>query len=312
MNNGNIDEDHQNEYASNYSNSGLHSIEDDSSGRSFAWLILGVAALGCGVLFAVAFFFFQPGAKSLMDRYFPSPTATPTLTATQTPTRTPTPSKTFTPTTTHTHTPTATPTAPHVLLSPPADEVVFEDKFDSNKYDWENFYGDSMVQIKNGKLTMRANEKGYVGVAICQKCPPFDQIFYFQAELLTAVDTFESHGLMFCAQGFEGIYYVFEIDSQNKTYFLSKQTSQGWNNLIDYKRSEFINRFPRSNTLGIYFDQGNINLYINNVLVDTYTTPKPLTCKQAGFIINQGEIDLIVDNVFAYKLKNVITRTSSP
>lgn len=303
-----------------FDDSALNPIDDgDSSGRLFVWLILGVAAIGCGLLFAVAFFFFQPDAQSLVDKYFPSPTATftrtptSTPTSTLTPTNTSTPTKTLTPTATHTHIPTATPTSPHVLLSPPADEMVFEDAFDSNKYGWENYYANNTTEIKNGKLTIRSNKKGYIGAVICKKCPTFDQAFYFQAELLTTIDTYESYGLLFCAQGFEGNYYVFEIDAQNKNYNLSKHMSHGWSSfLISYTRSDFINRFPKPNILGVYFDQGDIKLYINGVLVNTYTTSNPLPCKQAGFIINQGELDLIVDNIFAYRIKNVVTRTPSP
>src|SRR5262245_12323577 len=97
-----------------FEDTSMQPLEDDGSGRKLAWFLLGIAALGCSLLFAVAFLYFQPNTQALVDQYFPSATAT--RTATPRPTATSTPSPTLTPT--RTLTPTATITlTPHVLIT---------------------------------------------------------------------------------------------------------------------------------------------------------------------------------------------------
>src|SRR6185295_15467718 len=85
-----LDEDTPIDSTPAFDNSSMGFIEEDHSGRTFIWMLLGVAAIGCGLLFAAALFFFKPDAQSLVDKYFPSPTATFTRTPTVTPTLTPT------------------------------------------------------------------------------------------------------------------------------------------------------------------------------------------------------------------------------
>jgi hypothetical protein len=62
-------------------------LDADTGSRSFAWMIVGVAAIGCGLFFAVAFFYFRSDVQAVYNQYFPSPTATftptPNMTATQ-------------------------------------------------------------------------------------------------------------------------------------------------------------------------------------------------------------------------------------
>ena len=145
MDNNPFDQDEQDISTSAFDEAGTTPLDEvDSSGRPLVWFLLGIAAIACGLLFAAALFFFQPDAQSLVDRYFPSPTATPTKTLTPTPTRTPTP--TISPT------PTLTPT-PHVYLAPPEEVSVFEEKFDSNARGWDSYYSNSMIRIENGKMS---------------------------------------------------------------------------------------------------------------------------------------------------------------
>ena len=61
-----------------------------------------------------------------------------------------------------------------------------------------------------------------------------------------------------------------------------------------------MHNFPQSNILGVGFNDGGIDLYINGDLVTTYTGQHPSTCRRAGFIVGEGQIDIVVDNVFAY------------
>ena len=288
-------------------NINLDPIEDDNSRRSFIWLILGTAAIGCSLLFATAFYFFQPDTKSLAGRYFPSPTATFTKTLIPTPTITLTP--THTPTPTMTPSPTVSPT-PHVLITPAEGETVFEETFDSNERKWYAYYESNTVLVKEGRLILRSEESGYIGVAFCTTCPVFDDPFYFQAEVTTLVNTVETYGLVFCSPGYGTDFYVFQMNSRTHFFDLYKHSATGWESLATARRSPDILDFPATNTLAVYFDHGTINLYINGALVNSYKDDDPFTCRKAGFIVDDGKIDMIVDNIFAYKIQS--TSTPSP
>ena len=299
-----FDEDESTNSTSAFVDSELKPIEDESGGRTFVWLILGVAAIGCGLLFAVAFIFFQPDAQSLMGKYFPSPTATFTRTPTSTPTLTLTP--TNTPTPTMTPSPTVSPT-PHVLITPPQGETVFEEKFDSNERKWYPYYGNNTVLVKDGRLLLRSDELGYIGVAFCMTCPVFNDSFYLQAEVTTLSNTVEAYGLVFCSPGYGTNFYVFQMNSKTQFFDLYKHSATGWEPLATARRSTNINDFPITNTLGAHFDHGEINLYINGELVNSYKDKNPFTCRRAGFIVDDGKVDMSIDNVFAYNIQSTST-----
>ncbi|MGB8981446.1 MAG: hypothetical protein WCC12_06195, partial [Anaerolineales bacterium] len=80
---------------------------------------------------------------------------------------------------------------------------------------------------------------------------------------------------------------------------LSKHRTDGLYTLkAGYANS--INKHPLSNIVAVYFDGGDIEVYVNNVRVTTYADPHPFECKWAGLIISNGDIDLLADNVFSY------------
>ena len=160
-------------------------LEEDGSGRRLVWFLLGIAALGCGLLFALAFRFFQPDAQSLMDQYFPSATATPSPTST--------PTQTLTPTATITST-------PHVLITPAQGEKVFNETFATNERKWYGYYADSQVTVENGKLRLRSKQGGHVALTICSLCLSLNDAFYYQAEVSTLADTGEFYGLGICSK----------------------------------------------------------------------------------------------------------------
>ena len=298
-----------------FDDSSLSPIEDANNGRTFVWLILGVAVIGCGLLFAVAFIFFQPDAQSLMGKYFPSPTATFTRTPTSTPTNTSTP--TIAPTATATLTPTITPTptltlTPHALLAPPEGVTVLGDKFDNTKLGWVKFYNGTSSKIKDGELNMESNNIGYVGMVTCINCPVTDNIYYFQAEVYPEVETDVLHGIAFCINGHDNDYFVFHIDSKNRKFSLYKNIAKGdWTLIYNDLPSDAIKKYPEHNTLGVYFDSGNMDLYINGTKIQSLKYPDILKCKQVGIYVNDGGINIHVDNVFMYKVDPPATPTAT-
>ena len=272
----------------------MQPLEEDGSQRTLVWFLLGIVALGCGLLFALAFLYFRPDAQTLVDQYFPS--ATPTGTSTPKPTPTITPSPTLTPTATMTPT-------PHVLITPAQSQTVFNETFASNDGKWYGYYNGSKVAVKDGRLTLRSDERGYIAIALCTNCPGLNDEFYFQAEVSTAADTPEFYGLAFCSAGYGDDYYVFQVGPRYKQYELHKHSATGWETLIDSQYAPSLNDFPLSNTLGLYFEHGQMELYINNTNVISYQDTKPLTCRKAGLYVNDGGFDMVVDNIFAYTIQ---------
>jgi hypothetical protein len=293
-----FDEEEEKNSQPSYYSEGMNPMDSDTSGRGLVWLMLGVAAMGCGLLIAAGLIFFRPDAQALYDQYFPSPTATSTPTAT--PTRTITPTPTRSPTPTQSLTPTITPT-PHTLITPSHGETIFEETFANNDREWESFYSDSSAVVTDGKLVFRSTSKGVIGAVFCESCPNFHDAFYFQAEVFTVKDTSERYGLAVCSSGQGPNYYVFFINASDSYFSVYRHTTD-WNELT-YQRSSNINLYPASNTLAVLFNQGKMDFYINNTHVFEYTDENPFTCRKSGFIVNGGLIDVSVDNVFAYNIK---------
>jgi hypothetical protein len=264
--------------------------------------LLAATFVSICLLFLWMFSSFQPDQYSLSDRYFPSATATHTRTPT--PTRTPRPTHTPSLTPTVTLTPTLTPTAtitptPHAFLAPPQGVTVLAETFDSSVRGWEPYSSNSSLRVDNGRLVIRSNQQGQAGMALCFDCPEYDQTFYFQAELLPEKDISIRHGLAFCAASRENEYYSFTIDQTYLLYRLSKHNTAGLYTLqAGYTNS--INKHPLSNVVAVYFEDGRIGVYVNNVRVTTYADPHPFECKWAGLTINNGDIDLLADNIFSY------------
>jgi len=281
-------------------------LDEDGSGQRLVWFLLGVAALGCGLLFVLAFLFFRPDTQALVDQYFPS--ATPTQTATRRPTATARPSPTPTPTKTLTPTPTITST-PHVLITPAQGETVFNETFDTNDRKWYGYYNGSQVAVEHGKLTVRSEKTGFIALAFCTNCLSMKDAFYYQAEVSTLADTGEFYGLSFCSPGYGSNFYAFQVSPRTNQYNLSKHSATGWEILIASQYAGSLNDFPDTNILGLYFDHGQMEFYINSIHLISYKDSKPFDCTKAGFYVNNGEFDMIVDNVFAYQVQRTLTPT---
>jgi hypothetical protein len=280
--------------------------DDEAQTRTVRLAILGIGVLLCCGLSFFGAMQYQASAIDLYNQYFPSSTPTFTKTPTLTPSKTPTP--TLTPT----ETPTPTATVPHVLISPSAHEAVLEETFDGNQRQWRSYYRGDTVKIESGELFLKPSNPEYVAAAICSDCPSFNQSFYFQGELGIASDAFSRYGLIFCAQPSRPGYYVFTIDSKTQNYQLLQLSEGNWINLLPSTYVGTINKFPKSNTLAVQFDQGRFDLYINGELVNTHTTTEPLSCNQIGFFVDGGDVGVTADNLFAYEVENSNTSTPTP
>lgn len=281
-------------------------LDRGTGSRMLKLALLGATFVSLCVLFLLMFDGFQPDQYSLSDRYFPSPTVTISRTPTLTPTVTITPSPTLTLTPSFTPTPTLTSTTtptPHLGLAAPQGVEVLNDTFETNAGGWSPFFPYNTVDIQNGKLTVLSTGVGLRGIALCTNCVTSGQTLYVQAEVIPEKRSPLDHGLVFCANSNEATFYAFMINLTYSFYNVYKHEGKDWNTLISNVQTDAINKFPASNTLGVYFDQGRMDLYINDQLVDSYTDSQPFQCSSAGIMINSGRLNLYADNFYTYTVK---------
>lgn len=259
------------------------------------WAILGIGTLCLCTLAFVMLYLYKPNPQEFLNQYFPSPTATYTHTPPSTPTKTLTPTRTPTPTIT---------TTPHPFLDPAEGVTVFNETFESNTWDWDAAYRNNSSNVENGKLMIKSNELGYVGMALCYGCKAFINGFYYQAELLPEEETSVSYGISYCASLSSNDYYVFQVNTLLPTYSLFKYASDDWEVFINREPSNTINKYPGSNTLGVKYDQGKMDLYINGILVDSYMDENQPSCNKIGVFVDGSNLEIFADNIFVYDLEN--------
>ena len=267
-----FDKDTQFESVSAIDDGGMRPIEDENSGRTFVWLLVGIAAIGCGILFAVAFIFFKPDAQALVGRYFPSPTATFTRTPTVTPSITPSPTLTATPT------PNMTATAAAVQATDTAfayqtaaanaastGKVILKDAFDSNKNNWlikqgDDEYALTKYKIADGNYTWDATaHQPFISWVTASTKVVTD--FYLSVEIKqTSGPDSADYGVIF-REDTDSNFYYFGIDEQGEyavyLYF------QDWSTLIDWTESEFI-RPGEANRITVLGEGSHFIFFIND------------------------------------------------
>lgn len=243
------EEEDKNSQLSYYSEGTNPLDESDASGRGLIWLMVGVAAMGCGLLLAAGLFFYRAEAQSLYNEYFPSPTATASRTPvpTRTPTLTPTPTLTTTPSSTPTPNTTATQRVLNITSTAQAYEStvvhvadawtsLVAETFDTNRYGWyvgegDDEYALTNFEVRDGKYIWKATaHQGFVQ-RIRANAPAIKD-FYFSVEIA------QPESLSDVAYGFyfredkENNYYYFGITNDGK-YSLWLHNNADWTQLIE-------------------------------------------------------------------------------
>jgi hypothetical protein len=257
--------------------------EDEKSGRRpIAWALLGIVAVGCGLLFATAFIYFQPDARSLYTRYFPSPTLTPSPTNTPTPTLTPTPTRTATPTPNFTATAkamqaTGTAIAYQATAENAANnwKVILMDTFDSNENDWlvkssDDEYALTTYEILEGKYRwdMTAH-KSFIGWVRPDRKKTTN--FYLSVEIQkTEGSDTADYGVIFREDDDSNFYY-FGINDQGE--YVLYLFFEKWDTLINWKKTELI-RPAEVNRLTVIGEGSHFTFFINDQYLTEFTDDK--------------------------------------
>lgn len=240
--------------------------EDERSGsQPIVWALLGIVAIGCGVIFAIALFYFQPDAKSLYAQYFPSPTVTPSRTPTSTPTLTPTATSTSTPTPNMTATvqvQNAESTAESALTN---WKVIRSDTFDSNKNNWlveesEDEYAITNYEIVDGKYRWDSTaHKSFIGWVRADRKALTDFYLSVDIQQVEGPDTAD-YGVIFREDDNSNFYY-FGI-SDNGQYVLHLFFEE-WDTLINWTETNLI-KPGEINRLTVIGEGSHFTFFIND------------------------------------------------
>jgi len=224
--------------------------EDEKSGRQpIAWAILGLTVMCCGLGIVAAFIWFKPDVGSLVNEYFPSPTASRTSTPSLTPTLTLTPTRTPTPT------PNATATAKAVQATDTAIAqqstaeyartnwmVVLTDTFDSNSNNWlveenDDEYALTNYEIVDGKYRWDATaHKSFIGWVRNDRQPFTDFYLSVDVQQMEGPNNVD-YGVIFREDPDSNFYY-FGINDQGEYTLL--MLNEEWNTLRNWTRTSFI------------------------------------------------------------------------
>ena len=280
---------------------GLQPIEAAKRPQGLVWALLGIIAIGSGLLFVGAVFFFKPNQQSLYERYFPS--ATPTATLTRTPTATATPTVTNTPTPTYTPTPTpnltSTARAQHATETALAIEatvaaistdwpVKFSDNFDSNRNAWvvgesNGEYASRFYEIKDGKYIWNSTAKqAFIGWIKVNFNEYDDFLFSVDVRQVSGAPSAD-YGLVL-REDTDGNFYYFGIrESGQYTFLLSNGE---WKTLRDWTFTNLIQR-GEVNRLTVLAQGSQFTFFINGHYL-AQITDETLTRGKIALAIEQA------------------------
>jgi hypothetical protein len=195
---------------------------------------------------------------------------------------------------------TAVTQVPQILVRQPVDKgSVIREDFSSNKREWSLYYPNGKLEIINGNLILQSNAEQNFVIGRSQELDFLEQPYYIQADFSTDVDNGYAYGLIFGISDTMETYYMFEVAPKTGYFRLLKYNTGKWDELVSFTQS-VVKPFPEANTLSVYFDAGEIELYINGGLVSGFTDSNYYRSTGVGVFTSNTGYRLIVDNFFAY------------
>ena len=274
-----------------FGDASMQPIDAEASGGTVAWFLLGIAALGCGLFFAVAILFFRPNLQAAYNEYFPSPTVTSSPTFTPSPTATPTPTQTPTPTPNMT----AQAYEATAIAIPAADDawqVIIADTFENNDEQWYTGTDDSEYT----KITFAVEDGVYRWEALAyqgfvQRVSATDTAlgdFYLAVDVAQPQPSeLANYGLYF-RETEAGDYYYFSIDDSGQYNFWLYQNGE-WLELIPDVYTDAI-RPGEMNQIAVLAEGSRFIFFINGAYIMEYEDTS-IPQGAAGMIIELSEAD---------------------
>jgi hypothetical protein len=199
-------------------------------------------------------------------------------------------------------TPTTVPT-PHILVHQPIKNIaVVHDDFSANRREWGLFYPNGKLEIINGKLILQSNINSGFVIGTSEQFAPSGEKYYVQADFLTDIDQPSPYGLLFGLNRSLGTFYAFEVRPKFGSFRLLKYNAGKWHDLVPHSKL-ITNPYPEVNTFSVYFDAGNIELYVNGNLVSKILDNDFFRSTDVGIFVSNSGYRLIVDDFFIYNDK---------
>lgn len=204
--------------------------------------------------------------------------------------------------------PTAAPlpvSTPHILSHSPTDRAthVIHDDFSSDTYEWGIFEFNGKAEVYDGELHLQSNSASPFTIAVSDPSllEP-SQEYFLQADFRTDQLTSSGYGLTFGLSYRDDTSYLCTIYPTMNSLYLYKRTASSWQTLTSAANVP-LQKYPLKNTLGVYYNAGSIELDLNGVSTLIYRDDSPYTSAGFGFYVNESGYQLLVDNLFLYRLK---------
>jgi len=193
---------------------------------------------------------------------------------------------------------------PRILVRPPEhDWQIQYEGFSSNIHEWTLMFSQGKVELIEGRMILQSYQSNRLVIATTHSqysdFEPSTGEYFLQADFTTDTEASPTYGLVFGLDRSLGTFYLFEINQQVNRVTLNKYVANSWTELLSVPKAP-LHPFPEVNTLSVYFGRGEIELYVNGQLVNTYVDANPLNSKGVGAYIDSSSARLVVDNFFTY------------
>lgn len=258
-----FDEDDRKNQQPSFHSSDMSPLDADTGSRSLAWMILGVTALGCGLLFAIPLFFFRPELQAMYNQYNPSPTAT----VTATPSATPTPNLTATQRVVQI---TGTARAIESLVEIAGSEwrVLLSDSFDPVTSVWPTGTDDdeyaTIIRSEADQAYQweAASKQGFISWISANDIPLGDFLFSIEAHRISGSES-SDYGAVFREDAYGNFYYM---GVAKDGFFVSVYYEDEWSDVVDFTYSSAINAGEK-NKITVIARGSHFIFLINDIIV---------------------------------------------
>ena len=193
---------------------------------------------------------------------------------------------------------------PHILShSPSAPAIrVIHDDFSSDAFEWGILEHNGKAEVYDGELHLQLNSDFPYNIAVsgASFLEP-SQEYFLQADFGTDQLTSSDYGLAFGLSSQDDTFYLSNILPAAHILYLYKHNNAGWQALAFANVP--LQKYPLKNTLGVYYNAGSIELDLNGVSTLTYRDDSPYTSPGFGFYMSNSGYQLLVDNLFLYRLR---------
>ncbi len=237
-----------------------------------------------------------------------TPTATETLPATPTFTQAPTDTEASTLVPTKEPTATPMPMPPAAISSLAQGGLALDEKFQDNANNWAGASQGSEVTIQEQKLQLRSANPGKPAVGYCQgqNCGPYQDYYYVQADIVEDHLSTLALGVIFGMNAQTTSFYSLAIRPSSAEFALYKVANGQWTQLIDWTASAAIKFFPFVNTVGVSYQNGTMQAFVNGQQVANYNdTKQPYSSGRIGFSVETDGVRLLASNVQVMNLQPV-------